>query len=155
MYQTSFNFENYGYAPTRNVQIVSPGTNVTSPTYRLVYVAPPNFAYTSFTYNVTDSNGLSHVGLVTITASDSVIVSSTFWIDNEGMIYKLFCMHEGWIVQAAVAYNSSWSATSTGNLNYFIYGGDFDPTVGFANDVLWYFQAPSKFSGYGDDFALF
>ncbi len=63
-------------------------------------------------------------------------MTSQFWTDNEW-----------WTVQTAINTNATWSATSTGNLNFFIYGGDFDPTLNLNNNVLWYFLAPPKFLG--------
>ena len=137
VYQTSYNFENYGYTPSRGTKITTTNTVVTSTSNRIVYVAPPNFAYTSFTYSATDLDGIAtSTGYVIITASDLITVLSTFWVDNES-----------WTVENAISSAASWSATSTGNLNYFIYGGDFDPSVGYNNDVRWYFKAPSKFLG--------
>ena len=138
LYQTSINFETFGYKPTRTIQITSAPTQVTSPTYRVVYVPPPNFASTNFSYMVQDLNACtqrSHPLL--LTATDKVSVTSQFWTDNEW-----------WTVQTAVNTNATWSATSTGNLNFFIYGGDFDPTLNLNNAVRWFFQAPPKFLGY-------
>lgn len=51
LYQTSFNFETFGYSPTRSVQITNVNTTVSSPTYRVVYVPPPNFVATTFGYS--------------------------------------------------------------------------------------------------------
>lgn len=50
LYQTSSNFETFGYAPTRNIQITTTPTLVTSSTNRVVYLPPANFAFNSFTY---------------------------------------------------------------------------------------------------------
>jgi hypothetical protein len=137
LYQTSLNFELYGYNPTRTVQITSVPTVVTSPTYRIVYIPPPNFVATFFKYKVTPSVGLPRTGQVTLTAPDLVTMASPFWTSNEG-----------WTVQTAVNTNSTWSPTSTStSLNYFVFGGDFDPVVGQNNNVRWYFIAPPKFLG--------
>jgi hypothetical protein len=91
---------------------------------------------TTFKYSITGASG-TRTGQVTLTAPDLVTVSSPFWTDNEG-----------WTIQSAVNTNSTWSPTSTSaSLNYFVFGGDFDPVVGLNNNVRWYFLAPSKFLG--------
>jgi hypothetical protein len=84
LYQTSINFETFGYAPTRTVQITTVPTTVTSVTHRVVYVAPPNFASTNFSYQVTDSTaGTTRSHPLLLTAPDKVTVTSQFWTDNE------------------------------------------------------------------------
>jgi hypothetical protein len=51
LYLTSFNFETFGYSPTRSTQITTGNTTVNFKSYRVVYVPPPNFVANSFLYS--------------------------------------------------------------------------------------------------------
>lgn len=145
LYQTSANYETYGYTPARTtIPITTIPSKVNSATYKLVYVSPMGISTIgkhaiTFTYVVMDNENFNRSGIVTLLPyNERILVSSLFYIDNEG-----------WITQTAVTTNTSWSGTSSGNLlNYFIYAGDMEPTLYQRNDVIWYLQAPSKF--YGD-----
>lgn len=135
LYQTSPIFETYGYLPYSSEIINSTNNNVNSPTGRVVYLTSPNFEPTYF-YFLSYSSSYSY-GKVRLTLPDFVTIQSQFWTDNEG-----------WFIQTAIKTPSTWSPTSINNgINYFIYGGDFDPVVGYDNNVRWYFSAPLKFLG--------
>ena len=89
LYQLSDNYNSFGYAPIRGMQITGP-TVVTGSNMRVVYSAPNNIPsnskWGSFTYTVTDGNTVSNIGTVVLIPStnNNVVVSSTFDNDVDG-----------------------------------------------------------------------
>lgn len=136
LYHLSANYIAFGYEPAKGAEITSvPATLAAGAADRVVYEAPVGFEATRFEYETEDvNNDVSAAGIVDVTASDGVTVSSAFHADEDG-----------WTVETAASVAASWSGTSTGALNHFVYGQFGSLVVGANNDVRWHFLAPAKF----------
>ena len=89
-----------------------------------------------FLKSATDAEGTSSAGIVFITKDDKVMQKSQFIQSNEG-----------WNVITQGTISSTWSATSVGDLNHFIYADDIPLVLNSKNTIRWSFDAPSKFYG--------
>jgi Laminin B (Domain IV) len=139
LYQLSTNYINFGYEPAKGTEIASVPTNVSAAAnYRIVYAAPVGFTPTSFTYKAIDTvQSLdSAAGNVLVTRTDNVLQASYFHETEES-----------WQAVGPVITTASWSSTSTGLLNRYIYRPIASLVVGVNNNVIWYFNAPAGFTG--------
>ena len=145
LHQLSDVYSKYGYEPKIGQEITSPGTLVTDPKMRLMYVRPTpdrelSGEFDRFQYTVNDGTDTSSPGTVVVLGPGKKIVASDF---SAG--------HEGWTVEGNRASGSAATheASSRGSLNHYIYSTDDSLNMATGNDKdLWYFNAPSKFLGW-------
>jgi hypothetical protein len=133
--QVSSNFLVYGssYSPAkgqllgRNITDASNVQNsvnftanrVIDPALHIVYTAPANAAPTSFTFLLIDSlNSINSTGKVDLTVGNNVAVSENFYFPSDSSSWQV----EEISTDNRIVLNSvSYSPTSTGILNHYIY----------------------------------
>jgi len=155
LFQVSPNYVNLGLLPARGIPITTVPCNVSfagPPTanVKVVYAAPINtmtadrFTYT--VYDASDNTQSVSGGMVDITASSSITGNI---LNNEIVSSPFHLNADGWTIESAASNAATFSPTSSGLLNHYIYGGDNLPSViGVNNNVLWNFGAsPSKWTG--------
>jgi hypothetical protein len=134
LYHLSSNYINFGFEPARGTAISAVPATITDAQVRVVYAAPVGFVSTRFSYTANDGSTTSSAGWVDVTPSHNRTLHSAFLFDAES-----------WTVQTASSTAATWSATSLGALNHFVYRGDIALVVGSVNSARWFFRAPAGF----------
>mmetsp|Transcript_28393 Transcript_28393/g.56748 ORF Transcript_28393/g.56748 Transcript_28393/m.56748 type:complete len:366 (-) Transcript_28393:46-1143(-) len=146
LYQLSDVYSKYGYDPKKGTEITSvPTTVVDAKGIRILYVRPtPDREgagdYDRFTYTVSDGTSTSVAGTVVVVGSGVNFRASDFSSNSESWVVE-----GNRVASSAVTYEAS----SRGSLNHYIYATDDTLNMNGGNDQdLWYFSAPSKFTGW-------
>lgn len=147
LYQLSHVFSNYGYEPKVGTYISSAATNVTGSQNRIIYKRPiPDSAlnqqqkWDSFRFSVFNGETkTTEYGIITLTAPSGIIVGSDFMLSSEG-----------WTITGnhGVTSNVLYQPYSRGALNHYILNSNDEQNLKSTGDAsLWYFNAPSSFTG--------
>jgi hypothetical protein len=146
LYQLSQVYSSYGYEPKKGTAISSEDVSVTGSNNRIYYKRPsPDAAgigkWDTFTYTTSAGSGESETATVTLVPPSGALVGSDFLLDRQG-----------WTVTGNKATtNANFESYSRGALlNHYVYGTDNKVNVNSAgsdDSSLWYFEAPSSYSG--------
>jgi hypothetical protein len=145
LHQLSSVYSQYGYEPKAGVAITAEGTTVTDPKGRVLYVRPAVDResvgeWARFGYTASDVSSTSVAGVVQLVGPSHRLASSDF---SSGA--------DSWTISGNRAASSAANheASSRGSLNHYIYGTDDTLNmIGGSDKDLWYFNAPSHFTGY-------
>lgn len=148
LYQLSDVHSKYGYDPKKGVEITSVPTTVVDAAKgktRVLYVRPSVDRegagdFDRIEYTVADATVTATAGTVVIVGDGVNFRASDFSADSEG-----------WTIEGNRVAGSSVTheASSRGSLNHYVYGTDDSLNMAGGNDQdLWYFSAPSKFTGW-------
>jgi len=137
LFNVAPNYSKYNYLPVKGAAITSTGTAVTDSQHRVLFEGSLGFSSAVFRYSsaVGEGGGLESQedGVVAVTSTSKVLLASYFYQNSEG-----------WTVVSAQTVAASWSPTSTGSLNFFIYGTPGDLVLGANNNARWFFEAPGS-----------
>lgn len=147
LYEPSYNYCKYGYEPGKRGSAVSGATDVTCTSRSFLYNYPsekilPRGELDRFRFvTMNDKYGVSCPGVVhLVDASNPLLVESAFDVDDEGWTLSDNSQNT----------NAVWDRSSIGpKLNRYVHGTEdwIDLNARHADNVLWFFDAPSKFLG--------
>jgi len=139
LYELSANYISFATLPIEGTEITAVPHVITDTSHRVAYSAPTAFVAERFEYSVTDDEGAPLTslinGIVDVVPSDRITLSDYFHQDESS-----------WTIMTATSSAASWSGTSTGSLNHFIYKGQDSLVLNQNNNNRWYFEAPAKYS---------
>lgn len=150
LFQLSKVYSDYGYEPKLGSSISSKSVGVTGSMNRILYKRPsadPEIyhQWSRFKYTVNDGQEDSNWGYVTLVPPTGIIAGSDF--KNSAESWTIYGNKES-------SQSATYDTTSRGLMNKYIYGVDNVVNRDAPNDVvandfsLWYFDAPSKFTGH-------